>query len=127
MLSYTCTAGSEKYSSNKVFDLMELYGTFTTSDNTDAILTNKFKFDFNTYVGTGDTVAYQTSHCTSNNFTAREHNYRMAIPRSAQDYGGRMRGKSMRVTMQANENDHSAENINIALQYITIKFRQSLV
>jgi hypothetical protein len=38
-----------------------------------------------------------------------------------------MRGKSMRVTMQANEDDHSAENINIALQYITIKFRQSLV
>jgi hypothetical protein len=82
MLSYTCTAGNEKYSSNKVFDLMELYGTFTTSTNTDAILSNKFKFDFNTYARTGDTVAHQTSSCTSSNFTARERNYRMAIPRS---------------------------------------------
>lgn len=72
------------------------------------------KFKFNTPL-------HQSSETSNDSITDREYDYRFAIPRDkGQEYGGRMRGKTMQCEVTCNN-----ANLGFSLQYINTKYRIS--
>ena len=106
---------------NKVFDIQTFGGRFYEGkgyieQNNE---TKGLSFDYKTPLKQHSCTDYKDV------VTDREYDFRLTIPRNMprdekQDWGDRMRGKTMQCEIKSNSN-----NLDFALQYVTTKFRMS--
>ena len=114
---------------NKVFDIQTFGGRFYGGSG--YIKVNEGTNDDPDYKYYGLSFDYKTplkQHSFTDYkdvITDREYDFRLTIPRNMprdqkQDWGDRMRGKTMQCEIKSNSN-----NLDFALQYVTTKFRMS--
>jgi len=104
---------------NKVYDIVtfgaRIYGGGHMEDdyrNKDVL--NDVQFDFSTPLK-------QRSHTNPGDIENVEYDFRFVVPRNNDDeYGGRMRGKTMQCEFKSKNN-----SLDLSIQYITTKYRIS--
>lgn len=98
---------------NKVYDNHEI--DMIVADEIENNKLNDIEFEYSTPLK-------QHSITTGVDMTMREKDYKMAIPRDGNaSYGGRLRGKTMDVTIKQDSN-----TLPFSLKYVITKYRQSL-